>query len=51
VSREVLMTEVMWYDKYVYDRTLDTHIKNLRKKILTKDVILTVRGKGYRLNK
>ncbi len=51
VSREVLMTEVIWYDKYVYDRTLDTHIKNLRKKIQDKNLILTVRWEGYRLNK
>jgi DNA-binding response OmpR family regulator len=33
VTRDVLMTEVMWYDNYVYDRTIDTHIKNLRKKV------------------
>jgi DNA-binding response OmpR family regulator len=40
------MTEVLGYDKYIYDRTLDTHIKNLRKKITTdEEVILTVRGK------
>lgn len=51
VSRETLMTEVIWYDKYVYDRTLDTHIKNVRKKIADKDLILTVRGQWYRLNK
>ena len=51
VSRESLMIDVIWYEKYVYDRTLDTHIKNLRKKINNKDLILTVRGEGYRLNK
>lgn len=51
VTREELMTEVIWYDKYVYDRTLDTHIKNLRKKLWDNDIILTVRWKGYRLNK
>ena len=51
ISRETLMSEVMWYDNYVHDRTLDTHIKNLRKKINSKDLILTVRGEGYRLNK
>jgi len=50
VSRDVLMTEVMWYDKYVYDRTIDTHMKNLRKKLWKKDIILTVRWKWYRLN-
>jgi len=51
VSRETLMTEVIWYEKYVYDRTLDTHIKNIRKKIGNPDIILTVRWEWYRLNK
>lgn len=51
VSRETLMTEVIWYDNYMYDRTIDTHIKNLRKKLDSKDMILTIRGKWYRLNK
>jgi len=50
VSREVLMTEVMGYDRYIYDRTIDTHIKNLRKKLGKKDIILTVRWEWYRLN-
>jgi len=45
------MIEVIGYDKYIYDRTLDTHIKNVRKKIGDKNLILTVRGEGYRLNK
>lgn len=31
ITREDLMKQVMWYDNYIYDRTLDTHIKNLRK--------------------
>jgi DNA-binding response OmpR family regulator len=51
VSRETLMIDVIWYEKYIYDRTLDTHIKNIRKKINNKGLILTVRGEGYRLNK
>jgi len=51
VTRETLMTEVIWYDKYIYDRTLDTHIKNLRKKIWNSQAILTVRWEWYRLNK
>ncbi len=51
VSRERLMKEVIWYDNYVYDRTIDTHIKNLRKKLWWWEVILTVRWKWYRLNK
>lgn len=50
VSRETLMKEVIWYDNYVYDRTIDTHIKNLRKKIWDKDLIITIRWKWYRLN-
>ena len=51
VSRETIMTEVIWYEKYVYDRTIDTHIKNLRKKLGDKNMILTIRWEGYRLNK
>ena len=51
VSRETLMTEVIGYDNYMYDRTIDTHIKNLRKKLNNKEMILTIRGKWYRLNK
>lgn len=51
VKRETLMTEVIWYDQYLYDRTIDTHIKNLRKKLDHKDLILTVRWEWYRLNK
>lgn len=51
VSREVLMKQVIWYDQYIYDRTLDTHVKNLRKKIWDKDIIITIRWEWYRLNK
>jgi DNA-binding response OmpR family regulator len=51
VSRETLMTEIIWYEKYVYDRTLDTHIKNIRRKIKNPSAILTVRWEWYRLNK
>lgn len=50
VTREALMKEVIWYDNYMYDRTIDTHIKNVRKKLSQKDMILTLRGKWYRLN-
>jgi DNA-binding response OmpR family regulator len=45
------MTEIIWYDNYLYDRTIDTHIKNIRKKIWKKDIILTVRWEWYRINK
>ena len=50
VTRETIMTEIIWYDKYIYDRTIDTHIKNLRKKIWKKDFILTIRWEWYRIN-
>lgn len=50
VSRDSLMKEIIWYDRYIYDRTLDTHIKNLRKKLWDKDIILTVRGEWYKIN-
>nr|MDD3719806.1 response regulator transcription factor [Candidatus Gracilibacteria bacterium] len=49
VSREDLM-DLIGYSEYLFDRTIDTHIKNIRKKIDDKDIILTVRGEGYRLN-
>ena len=42
------MKDVIGYDNYAYDRTLDTHIKNIRKKIGEKISIETVRGIGYR---
>ena len=51
ITRETLMSEIMWYENYIHDRTLDTHIKNIRKKTSNKDLILTIRGEGYRLNK
>lgn len=50
VSRETIMTDIIWYDNYLYDRTIDTHIKNLRKKLDWKDLILTVRWEWYRIN-
>lgn len=51
VSRETLMKDIIWYQNYAFDRTVDTHIKNIRKKINLTDFILTIRWKWYRLNK
>lgn len=48
VQREAIMKDIFGYDNYMYDRTIDTHMKNLRKKI-GEDMIETVRGVGYRL--
>ena len=51
-SREELLNKVQGYDFVGYDRTIDTHVKNLRKK-LTKhgidNAIFSVYGVGYRL--
>jgi len=33
IKRESLMKDIIGYDNYIYDRTIDTHVKNLRKKI------------------
>ena len=51
VERETLMKEIIWYDHYMFDRTIDTHIKNIRKKLWDKDIIINIRWKWYRLNK
>lgn len=49
LSREKLLNEVWGYDFCGDDRTIDTHIKNLRKKIGSKS-IKTIRGIGYKLD-
>ena len=49
LSREKLITEVWGYDYYGDDRTLDTHIKLLRKSLGPySKFIVTLRGVGYR---
>lgn len=49
LSREKLITEVWGYDFYGDDRTLDTHIKLLRKSLgQYNKFIVTLRGVGYR---
>jgi len=49
LSREKLITEVWGYDFYGDDRTLDTHIKLLRKSLgIYNKFIVTLRGVGYR---
>lgn len=51
-TREELITKVFSNDFNGYDRTVDTHIKNLRQKIETDSknpsFILTIHGTGYR---
>ena len=52
-SRGELLDKVQGYRFEGYDRTIDSHIKNLRKKIAeilpNKEVILTIYGVGYKL--
>lgn len=50
VERETLMKETFGYGNYLYDRTIDTHVKNLRKKLGDGIFIETVRGVGYRIS-
>lgn len=50
VSRDTLMKEIIWYDQYIFDRTIDTHIKNLRKKLENKEIIETIRWEWYKVN-
>ena len=53
-TREELINRVQGYDFEGYDRTIDSHIKNLRKKIKTllpdHEIISAVYGVGYKLN-
>jgi two-component system response regulator BaeR len=53
-SRNELINVVQGYDFEGYDRTIDSHVKNLRKKIAKhlpdKEIISTIYGVGYRLN-
>ena len=49
LTREKLLSAVWGYDFYGDDRTLDTHIKLLRKSLGEyRDHIVTLRGVGYR---
>ena len=49
LTREMLITNVWGYDFYGDDRTLDTHIKLLRKSLLEySGRIVTLRAVGYR---
>lgn len=48
VSREQILDRCLEYSFEGYDRTVDTHIKNLRSKLIDPHWIETVRGYGYR---
>ncbi len=49
LSREKILNNVWNYDYYGDSRTIDSHIKKLRKKLGKKgDYIQTIRGLGYK---
>lgn len=49
LSREKLLSDIWGYDFYGDDRTLDTHVKLLRKSLGPyAGLIVTLRGVGYR---
>ncbi|MDX8361453.1 response regulator transcription factor [Cytobacillus sp. IB215316] len=49
ITREMMIDKLWGYDFYADTRVIDTHIKNLRKKI-NGDYIKTVVGLGYKIN-
>lgn len=53
-TRNELINVVQGYDFEGYDRTIDSHVKNLRKKLARhmggREVISTIYGMGYKLN-
>ena len=49
LSRETLLGDIWGYEFYEDDRTIDTHIKNLRNHLdKYRDLIVTIRGVGYK---
>ena len=51
LTREKLLTGVWGYDFYGDDRTLDTHIKMLRRALGPySGLVVTLRGTGYRFD-
>ena len=48
ISRNNLLNSVWSYDYFGDEKIVNTHIKNIRKK-LGNDIIETVRGAGYKL--
>ncbi len=48
-KRNEIMLKVWGNESYVGDRTIDVHIRKLRKK-LGEDLIITIKGIGYQIN-
>ena len=51
LTRSQILDDLWGVDCPITDRTVDTYIKNLRKKLGTADYIETIRGVGYRVDK
>lgn len=51
LTRQNLLQTLWKYEFFGEERIVDTHIKNLRKKLGTADYIETIRGVGYRIDK
>jgi two-component system response regulator VanR len=49
VTRKSLLSKLWDYEYYEDTRIVDTHIKNIRRKLGTRDCIETVRGIGYKM--
>ena len=47
-TREQVLNRAWGQGAFVTDRTIDVHVKSLRKKFASYDFIETVRGVGYR---
>ena len=51
LTRQNLLQMLWKYEFFGDERIIDTHIKNLRKKLSIADYIETIRGVGYRIDK
>ena len=51
LTRQNLLQTLWKYEFFGEERIIDTHIKNLRKKLDAADYIETIRGVGYRIDK
>ena len=51
LTRQNLLQTIWKYEFFGEERIIDTHIKNLRKKLGTAEYIETIRGVGYRIDK
>lgn len=51
LTRQNLLQMLWNYEFFGDERIIDTHIKNLRKKLKAADYIETIRGVGYRIDK